>query len=72
MTLKDQVKMAIHLCMESNGGCLKCPYDKNENGSIREREECIKALLEDFDMLVSDMENTIKLLEDADDSARID
>jgi len=64
MTLKDQVSTAIHLCMTSPSGCLKCPYDKDEDGNWRDREECISALLNDFDLLVSDMENTIKLLEE--------
>jgi len=64
MTLKDQVSTAIHLCMTSVSGCSNCPYDKDENGHLRNRDECIGMLLNDFDLLVSDMENTIKLLEE--------
>lgn len=64
MTLKDQVSTAIHSCMTSKAGCLKCPYDKDEDGNQRDREECIDMLLNDFDLLISDMENTIKLLEE--------
>ena len=64
MTLKDQVQTAIHLCMTMQNGCSKCPYDKDEKGHVRSREECICALLGDFNLLISDMENTIKLLEE--------
>ena len=64
MTLKDQVQTAINLCMTSCGGCGKCPYDRDEKGAVRNRDECIRVLLGDFNLLISDMENTIKLLEE--------
>ena len=63
MTLKDQVSKAIHLCMTSQHGCRYCPYDKDDHGNRRERTDCIKLLLNDFDFLMTDMENVIKLLE---------
>ncbi len=74
MILKDQVKRAMHLCMGTVWGCSQCPYDKDENGLPRTREECTGALLQDWDMLISDMENAIKLLEEEEkhDSTRVD
>ena len=64
MTLTEQVKTAIHLCMTSGNGCKWCPYDRDDNGLPKTRERCIRDLLSDFDLLISDMENTIKLLEE--------
>ena len=64
MTLKDQVITAMRLCMTQAGNCRQCPYDKDENGNVRPRSICIRELLDDFELLVSDMENTIKLLEE--------
>lgn len=72
MTLKDQVSKAIHLCMTSQNGCRYCPYDKDDHGNRRERTDCIRILLNDFDFLMTDMENVIKLLEADDDTAGID
>ena len=64
MTLKDQVLTAIRSCITSRSGCESCPYDKDEDGITRDWGECVNMLLSDFDLLISDMENTIKLLEE--------
>lgn len=62
MTLKDQVSTAIRICI-TRLECRNCPYDKDEAGNPRNHDECTDMLLNDFNLLISDMENTIKLLE---------
>lgn len=65
MTLKEQVKVGILSCLRVNRmWCEDCPYNQNENGEVRMPTECKRELWNDFDLLISDMGNTIKLLEE--------
>lgn len=75
MSFKDQVMLGIRCCTglfdkrysecpyNLDKRCSECPYDKDENGKQRAQSECKQMLMDDFDLLISDMENTIKLLE---------
>ena len=66
MNLKDQVILGMRCCIDTGlftSRCSECPYDKDENGTQRGADECKHMLIDDFEFLMSDIENTINLLE---------
>jgi hypothetical protein len=42
--------------------CGKCPYNKDEDGRVRRREECVSELYNDIMQMVEDYKNVIELL----------
>ncbi len=68
MTRIEKVKHGIacdmHQIDQFGVKCDECPYDKDDNGRILGMSECKKALYDDCILLIDDMENTIKLLEE--------
>ena len=66
MNLKDQVILGMRHCVRTgffSQECSGCPYDKDKNGAQRTSDECKQMLMDDFELLMSDIENAIKLLE---------
>lgn len=70
MTHAERVKQGLkcHLhqssIAESVADCGNCPYNFDESGKLTSWKECSKSLYEDAVLLIDDMVNTIKLLEE--------
>lgn len=66
MSLEEKVraglKAHLHLIVSMNN-CYNCPYNTADDGHATTLEECIKALFDDYEELISDMKGAIALLE---------
>ena len=65
MSLEEKVHAGLkaHLRGIQFIDCDNCPYNQSDDGCATTLEECLKSLMDDYEELISDMKNTIALLE---------
>lgn len=70
MSLEEKVRAGLNAHLHRNKPCVdcqNCPYNELDNEHVLSFEGCTKALMDDYEALISDMKNTIILLELGDD-----
>lgn len=70
MNLEEKVRAGLKAHLHRNMPCIDCehcPYNESDNKSVKTFEDCTKDLMDDYEELISDMKDTIILLEFGDD-----